>query len=206
MLYRLLALLLMLIPLAGCPGGDDDDSAANDDDSADDDDSVDDDDSAATDDDDDSSSVADDDDSAQPDDDDDSSDDDDSAAACTIDDLEFHAEVRAGGVPGTQFTAAQSLTLVGLVSNDCSTNPVTITAISTCLVNGWSLERKNDGQLLSEGFACGDAFTDFVVPAGGRIEDPYEWGMLGAGGWIVEPNFDVQGITASGVLIEVLAP
>ena len=57
------------------------------------------------------------------------------------------------------------------------------------LVATWSVV-DSDGLGMAGGVPCGDAPTDFEVPADGSIEDTIAWGALPIGEWTGEAGFE----------------
>ena len=191
---RLLCVLLLLLGAACAPSlGDDDDATGDDDDATGDDDDDDDDDDATPGDDDDD----DDDDDATGDDDDSAGDDDDSGGPCGAGDFTTSMEIRVNGVVGATFASTDQLTFAGLVWNPCPFE-VTVTSISTCLVSSWTVVDGN-GLGMGAGVACGDAFTDYTVPALDSIEETVAWGTLPAQTYDGEAGFDVPGLPIGAV-------
>ena len=212
-----LLLLASTLTLFGCPPVDDDDAGTDDDDSGqlddddvqpDDDDSAlpDDDDSAGDDDDvqpddddlqpDDDDSAVPDDDDVQPDDDDSAvlddddvqPDDDDSAAACTAADLQLTLEAQDNfGNTGTTWTTADSLVMVGIVSNPCDSDVVFVTP-NACLLDPWSIASSMSG--MARG--CDAVVTSWTVASGGQLVDAEPVGQLSADTWTFEAGIPGQ--------------
>jgi hypothetical protein len=95
--------------------------------------------------------------------------------ACTVADLVYTAEVRdPTGAACTTCPADVPLDLVGAVSNPCSSD-LTLTTGSSCLVNGWTVIEGHTGSTVLTGKpGCFEAETDWVVSAGGDVEESFD--------------------------------
>lgn len=121
-------------------------------------------------------------------------------SACTDADLVWTAEVRdSTGAAGTVFSPRQPLTMVGVVSNPCSSD-VTITTPDSCLVNGYSVT-DSQGQGMGVGVACAAVLTDWVVPAGGTVEDSTGWGRLTPESYVLDISFNYGNHMASQAFV-----
>lgn len=92
--------------------------------------------------------------------------------ACSETDLVFSAEVRdPTGAPCSTCPADEPLDFVGVVRNPCA-DDVILTTGSACLVADWTLTVTHTGVIILSGSReCAAVMTDWVVPAGGSIED-----------------------------------
>jgi hypothetical protein len=121
-------------------------------------------------------------------------------AACTDADLVWTAEVRdATGAAGTVFSPRQPLTVVGVVSNPCSSD-VTITTPDSCLVNGYSVTDSR-GQGMGVAVACAAVLTDWVVPAGGSVEESTAFGRLTPESYVLDVSFNYGNHVASQAFV-----
>jgi hypothetical protein len=103
---------------------------------------------------------------------------------CTVSDLVFSAEVRLpSGMPCTTCPADVPLDLAGVVENPCH-DDITWSVPSACVVGGFSISEGHTGTVVHSGAqACAEVPTDWVVPAGRRIDEVFDsfstWQELG---------------------------
>ncbi len=140
-----------------------------------------------------------DDDHATGDDDDATADDDDDV--CTAADFPLVLEARDdNGVAGMQFGVGTSITLVGVLTNDCS-NTITVETTSGCLLQPWTLNSSNG---MGEARGCDDAITTWTWEPGQSLEDAVPIGTMQPALWTWTAGF-VEGQSQT-LSFEVVAP
>jgi len=65
-----------------------------------------------------------------------------------------------------------------------------VTSISTCLATSFSVVGG-----MGTGVGCGDALTDFDIPALDSIEETIVFGTLSVGSYTAQTTFDVPGLS-----------
>jgi hypothetical protein len=97
------------------------------------------------------------------------------------------------GTARATFTTAEELTAAGIVTNPCG-HDISFTTMDTCLVSG--------GDMMGTGFwawpaVCGEAITEWVVPAGSAVAQTQWASTKPAGTWTLNLRFNYGGATAS---------
>ncbi len=119
-----------------------------------------------------------------------------SSTSCTDADLVLTAEVRdSAGVAGTSFGVRDSLSMVAVLTNPC-TSDVSVKTASDCLFTGWSVEDSR-GSGSGVAVACRPVVTTWTVPAGGSLEESQSWGTLRADSYVLTVTADVPSGSAA---------
>ncbi len=123
-------------------------------------------------------------------------------STCTLNDLEWVAEMRTSTGNTSSFQASDELSMVGIIQNPC-TESFVLTTMTTCLISQALLQSNSGtGTYLHEPI-CGSAISDWVIPGGGSVEEVIYVGTRPADTYTLELIFADPGVHSASLLFSV---
>ena len=121
---------------------------------------------------------------------------------CTLNDLEWVAQMRTSTGNTSSFQASDELSMVGIIQNPC-TETFVLTTMTTCLLSQALLQSNSGtGTYLHEPI-CGFTISDWVIPGGGSVEEVIFVGTRPADTYTLELIFADPGVHSASLLFSV---
>ena len=123
-------------------------------------------------------------------------------STCTLNDLEWVAQMRTSTGNTSSFQVSDELSMVGIIQNPC-TEDFVLTTMTTCLISQALLQSNSGtGTYLHEPI-CGSAISDWVIPGGGSVEEVIFVGTRPADTYTLELIFADPGVHSASLLFSV---